>query len=152
SPLEQAAAAVKGKPPTLRETLKVHRSEPLCNSCHNRMDPLGLAFENFNALGRWRDKELNQPIEAGGALRPGAAFGEGRQLKKILTTTRRLDFYRCVTEKMFIYALGRGLEYPDVHTVDELVGRLEAGKGRPSVLIRGIIASPAFQRRRPLTQ
>jgi hypothetical protein len=150
TPLEQAAAAVKGKPPTLRETLKVHRSEPLCNSCHNRMDPLGLAFENFNALGRWRDKELNQPIEAGGELLTGESFKDVRELKKILTTTRRLDFYRCVTEKMIIYALGRGLEYQDVYTVDELVGRLEAAKGRPAALIRGIVESPAFQRRRPL--
>jgi len=147
TPLEQAAAGVKGKPPTLRESLKVHRNEALCNSCHNRMDPLGLAFENFNALGRWRDKELNQPIEAGGELLTGESFKDVRELKRILVTDRRLDFYRCATEKMLIYALGRGLEPYDAHTVDEIVGKLEATKGRPSVLISGIIESPAFQRR-----
>jgi hypothetical protein len=146
--LEDAAGAVKGKPPTLREMLAVHRSKALCNSCHNRMDPLGLAFENFNALGRWRDKELGQPIESGGQLLTGESFKNVQELKKILATTRRLDFYRCVTEKMLIYALGRGLEPGDMHTVDELVAKLEAAQGRPSVLIRGILESPAFQRRR----
>lgn len=147
TPLEQAAAGVKGKPPTLRETLKVHRSEPLCSSCHNRMDPLGLAFENFNALGRWRDKELNQPIESGGELLTGESFQDVRELKRILVSSRRYDFYRCVTEKMLIYALGRGLEPSDTHTVDVIVDQLEAAGGRPSVLFRGIIESPAFQRR-----
>jgi hypothetical protein len=150
--LEEAAERVKGKPPTLRETLAVHRSAALCSSCHNRMDPLGLAFENFNALGRWRDKELNQPIEAGGKLLTGESFKDVRELKRILTTTRRLDFYRCATEKMLIYALGRGVEPYDMHTVDELVDKLEAAQGHPSVLIRGIIESPAFQRRRHLAQ
>jgi hypothetical protein len=148
TPLEQAAAGVKGKPPTLRETLKVHRNEALCNSCHNRLDPLGLAFENFNALGRWRDKELGEPIEASGELLTGEAFENVRELKRILVTDRRLDFYRCTTEKMLIYALGRGLDTYDTHTVDEIVDKLEAAEGRPSVLIQGIIESPAFQRRR----
>jgi hypothetical protein len=148
-PLEQAAEAVKGKPPTLREMLAVHRSKALCNSCHNRMDPLGLAFENFNALGRWRDKELNQPIEASGQLLTGESFKDVQELKKILTTSRRLDFYRCTTEKMLIYALGRALGPSDMHLVDELVAKLDAAGGRPSVLIRGILESSAFQRRRP---
>jgi hypothetical protein len=147
-PLEQAAASFKGKTPTLRESLELHRRDALCASCHNRMDPLGLAFENFNALGRWRDKEQNQPIQAAGALLTGESFKDVRELKKVLATTRRLDFYRCATEKMLIYALGRGLEPQDTFTVDELVDRLETAQGRPSVLIQGIVESPAFQRRR----
>lgn len=151
APLEQAAEGVKGKPPTLREMLAVHRSKALCSACHNRMDPLGLAFENFNALGRWRDKELNQPIEAGGQLLTGESFKNVQELKRILTTTRRLDFYRCATEKMLIYALGRGLETCDMHTVDELTAKLEAAQGHPGVLLRGILESPAFQRRRSKT-
>ena len=151
-PLEDSAAAVKGKPPTLRETLKVHRSAALCSSCHNRMDPLGLAFEHFNALGRWRDKELNQPIETEGELLTGESFKDVRELKHVLATAKRMDFYRCLTEKMLIYALGRGSEYSDTETVDEIVAKLEATKGRPSVLIRGIIDSPAFQRRGKSTE
>lgn len=147
TPLEQAAAGVKGKPPTLRETLALHRADAVCSSCHNRMDPLGLAFENFNALGRFREKELNQPIEGGGELITGEQFRNIRELKRILATDRRMDYYRTVTEKMMMYALGRAVEPGDTHTMDELVGRLEAAKGKPSELIRGIIESPAFQRR-----
>src|SRR5262249_26533901 len=79
--LEEAVAGLKGPPPTLRETLKLHRSQPLCNSCHNRMDPLGLALENFNALGRWRDKERNQPIDSAGQLITGESFTNVRELK-----------------------------------------------------------------------
>jgi hypothetical protein len=149
-PLEQAAATLaKSKAPaTVKESLILHRSEPLCISCHNRFDPMGLALENFNALGRYRTKELDQPIDPAGELLTGEVFKDVDELKKILVTQRRIDFYRCATEKMLIYALGRGLESYDTHTVDTIVTQLEAAKGRPSVLIDGIIRSPAFQRRR----
>src|SRR5262249_4538264 len=80
-PLEEAAAGLGSKTPTLRETLKAPRSQALCNSCHNRMDPLGLAFENFNALGRWRDREGDQPIDATGQLITGETFTTIRELK-----------------------------------------------------------------------
>jgi Protein of unknown function (DUF1585)/Protein of unknown function (DUF1588) len=149
-PLEQASANLaKAKtPPTMKESLILHRTEPLCMSCHQRFDPLGLALENFNALGRYRTKELDQPIETAGELLTGEKFKDVRELKKVLVTQRRLDFYRCATEKMLIHALGRGLEYYDTHTVDTIADQLDAAHGRPSVLISGIIESPAFQRRR----
>jgi hypothetical protein len=152
-PLEQASAnLVKAKTtPTIKESLALHRSEPLCISCHQRFDPLGLALENFNALGRYRSKELDQPIDPAGELLTGEKFKDVKELKKVLVTQRRLDFYRCASEKMLIYALGRGLEYCDTHTVDAMVDQLDAAKGRPSVLIGGIIDSPAFQRRRAAT-
>jgi mono/diheme cytochrome c family protein len=141
-------AGMKGRPATLREALKAHRVQPLCSSCHNRMDPLGLALENFNALGRWRDKERGQAIDASGELITGETFRNVRELKRLLTTARRVDYYRCVTEKMLTYALGRGLEHADVQTVDEIVAALEKSNGRPSVLLRGVIESVPFQKRR----
>jgi hypothetical protein len=70
-PLEDAAKAMKEKTLSLRETLALHRGQPLCSSCHNRMDPLGLALENFNAMGMWRDQERGQPIDATGQLMSG---------------------------------------------------------------------------------
>src|SRR5260221_14345802 len=73
-PLEDAAKAAKGKPLTLRETLALHREQPLCSSCHDRMDPLGLALDNFNALGMWRDQERGQPIDSAGKLLSGGTF------------------------------------------------------------------------------
>ncbi len=146
--LEEAASGVKGKTPTLRETLARHRADPKCSSCHNRMDPIGLAFENFNALGRWRDKEQGQPIDAAGTLLTGETFQSVKELKRVLVSgDRKLDYYRCVAEKLFIYALGRGPGPHDQHTLDEIVARLDAAGGRPSALILGLIESPAFQRR-----
>jgi hypothetical protein len=115
------------------------------------MDPLGLALENFNALGQWRTTEMNHPIEPAGQLITGEKFTDIRGLKRILATDRRQDFYRCVSEKLFTYALGRGVEYSDTETIDQLVAQLEASGGRPAVLIRGIIASAPFQQRRSAT-
>jgi hypothetical protein len=146
-PALEDAAEGKG-PQTLRETLKAHRSQALCSSCHSRMDPLGLALENFNALGRWREKDSGQPIDAAGQLLTGEPFRNVRELKHILVTQRRLDYYRCLTEKLLTYALGRGLGPNDVYTVDEIVARLEKSNGRPSVLLRGVIESAPFQKRR----
>ena len=135
---------------TLRETLAIHRENALCSSCHNRMDPLGLALENFNALGRFRDEELGQKIDASGELATGEAFETIGELKTILVNSRRREFYRCVTEKLMTYALGRAVEYNDAHIVDELVAEVEAADGKPSALVRGLLHSSAFQRtRRP---
>lgn len=146
--LEDSAKASKERPLSLRETLEIHRGQPLCSSCHDRMDPLGLALENFNAMGMWRDRELGQPVDPTGRLSTGESFTDVRGLKRILATQHQRDFYRCLTEKLLIYALGRGLEYSDVGTVDPIVDRLERGDGRPSGLIMGVIESAPFQQRR----
>jgi len=147
-PLEAAGRKFKDKIPTLRETLELHREAALCSSCHNRMDPLGLAFENFSALGLWRDKEVGQPIDASGKLITGEAFTSVRELKHILATDRKQDYYRCFTEKLLTYALGRGLEYYDVETVDQIVASLNKDGGKFSTLLNGVIESSPFQRRR----
>jgi hypothetical protein len=144
-PLEDAAKAMKEKTLTLRETLALHRGQPLCSSCHNRMDPLGLALENFNAMGLWRDTERGMPVDASGSLLSGESFRQVRELKHILATRHSVDFYRTVSEKMLTYALGRGLDYYDVPTLDALVERLVQSGGRPGVLLSGIIESVPFQ-------
>jgi hypothetical protein len=147
--LEESEKAFKDKEPTLRETLEHHRNKPLCASCHNRMDPLGLALENFNAMGMFRATERKQPIDTKGTLITGEPFDTIQDLKKILTTpARRIDFYRCLTEKLMTYALGRGVEYYDTESVDQIVARLEKSGGHMSALIGGIVDSPAFQKRR----
>jgi hypothetical protein len=145
--LEEAAKGAKGEP-TMRALLAAHRSIPLCASCHNRMDPLGLGLENFNALGMYREKENGQPIEAAGKLITGETFKSVHELKQILKTARRLDFYRCLTEKFLTYALGRGPEYYDVEAIDRIVERLEREQGHFSALLMGVIESAPFQKRR----
>ena len=134
--------------PTLREALELHREKPLCAGCHKRMDPIGLAFENFNAMGMWRESERKQPIDTAGELITGEKFHGVRELKRILVEKHRLDFYRCLTEKFLTFAIGRGPEYYDVETIDQIVTRLEAEGGRFSALLNGIIESAPFQKQR----
>ena len=145
--LEDAADKFGGKEPSLRELLAAHRESALCSSCHSRMDPLGLALESFNAIGAWRDLENGIPIESAGELITGEKFANIQELKRILVTDRRKDFYRCVTEKLFIYALGRGLEYYDDPTIEQLVEQLDQQGGKFDVLLEGLVNSAAFQRR-----
>ncbi len=149
-PLEDAGKQFGKRKPTLRETLAVHRQAPMCMACHDRMDPLGLALENFNALGRWRDKDRGQPVDASGKLITGEPFKNCQDLKRILVKERHRDFYRCLSEKLLTYALGRGLDYYDVEATDALVERLESKGGKASELLIGVVESAAFQRtRRP---
>lgn len=146
--LEEAARGVADHKPTLRELLARHREDALCSSCHNRIDPLGLAFENFTAIGTWRDQEEGKPINPAGDLITGESFSGVQELKSILVEKHRASFYRCLTEKLLTYALGRGIEYYDELTVDRIVSRLEQDDGRFHTLIRGIVESAPFQQRR----
>ena len=146
--LEEAKKDFKGREPKLSEMLALHRADKICSSCHQRMDPLGLALENFNALGAWRDTEANQPIDPAGQLITGEKFASVRELKRVLAQDRKLDVFRCVTEKLLTYALGRGLEYYDVHMIDDITTQLTRDGGKMSVLIRGVVESPAFQKQR----
>ena len=132
----------------MRQMMEAHRAQPLCASCHARMDPLGLALENFNAIGMWREKDGDEPIDPAGQLLTGEKFADVRELTEVLATDRRLDFYRCLTEKMFTYAVGRGVEYYDSPTIDRIVDQLEQDGGKIRTLIFGIIESVPFQMRR----
>jgi hypothetical protein len=145
-PLEASATAGSGHDPTVRELQERHRSDPVCSSCHERMDPLGLALENFNALGMWREDEHGRPIDTSGKLLTGEEFQGIEDVKGILLNERRLDFYRCMTEKLLTYALGRGLEYHDEHTVDVIVEQLERDQGKFSTLLIGVVQSAPFQK------
>lgn len=150
--LEEAEKAFGDREPTLREVLEAHRAQPLCSSCHSRFDPLGLALENFNALGMWRDTEKGSPISPAGSLITGESFNSVEEMKRVLRTDRRRDFYRCLTERLLTYAIGRGIEYYDEHTVDTIVDALDRSDGRFSVLLAGIIHSAPFQRQRTVDQ
>lgn len=150
--LEESAKKFAGQDPPLRELLAAHRESALCSSCHSRMDPLGIALENFNALGMWRDQEKSQKVDASGKLITGEDFQDIRDLKKILRQHHAADFYRCVTEKMLTYALGRGLEATDEHTLDLIVQRLAENDGKFSVLIQGVVDSAPFQKQRNSAQ
>lgn len=133
---------------TMRERMVRHREDPLCKSCHARMDPIGLALENFNALGLWRDQEAGKPIDTAGVLLTGEKFGNVSELKAILADSRRADFLRCLTEKLMTYAIGRGVEYFDAPVIDGIVEGVEASGGGMREIIYGLVESPPFQKRR----
>jgi uncharacterized protein DUF1588/uncharacterized protein DUF1585 len=146
--LEEAEKAVEDHEPTMRESMVLHRQKPLCSACHARMDPLGLALENFNAMGIFRQTERTQPIDPSGRLLSGELFKDIRDVKRILTHERRSDFYRCLTEKLLTYALGRGVNDLDAEPVDRIVDRLESEHGKFSSLLLGVIESTPFQKTR----
>ena len=146
--LEASEEDFKGHDPVLRDVLKLHRENPACASCHNRMDPIGLAFENFNALGMWRDTERKQPIVAQGNLITGETFESVSELKRILVGDHRQEFYATLTRKLLTYASGRGTEYYDVETIDGIVKRLNASDGQFSAMLMGVVESAPFQKMR----
>ncbi|HAV62358.1 MAG TPA: hypothetical protein DCY13_08350, partial [Verrucomicrobiales bacterium] len=130
---------------SLRTRLEQHRANPDCATCHEKMDPLGFAFENFDAIGSWRDADGPHPIDPAGKLPDGSTFRGPDELKKILK--KGDGFARTVTEKMLTFALGRGLEYYDKCAVDEIVEALKRNDHRVSTLILEIVNSQPFQKR-----
>ena len=143
--LEEDQEAITGT--TLRERLEQHREDPACANCHAKMDPIGFALENYNAIGAFRKKEGDLEIDTTAVLPDGTAFDGITDLKQILKD-RKQQFVRCLTEKMLTYALGRGLEYYDRPTIDQIVAQLEVEGYNSSALITEIAKSDPFRLRR----
>ncbi len=133
---------------TLRERMEQHRADPLCASCHERMDPIGFGFENFDAIGAWRAEDAGAPVDPSGELVSGESFAGPSDLKRIILHDKRNDFLRCLSGKLLTYALGRGLEHYDECALDEIVEALEAADYRFSSLITAVAQSAPFQLRR----
>ncbi len=146
--LEEAAKGKNKKVMTMRELMVIHREDPMCASCHARMDPIGLAMENYNALGLFRSEENGKAIDPSGKLITGEAFKDINELSNVLANDRRKDFYRCLTEKLLTYAIGRGMEYYDMPTMDAIVSEMEKQGGSMKALLYGVIESAPFQKRR----
>jgi mono/diheme cytochrome c family protein len=137
----------KGAPPkTLRARLESHRSKPGCNQCHGVIDPIGLAMENYDAIGRWRDRdgEANAAIDAKTVLPNGRPVDGPAELREALFGGRDL-FIRAFTEKLMMYAVGRELEYFDMPQVRAVVRRAASQDYRLSAIVSGIVASDAFR-------
>ena len=132
---------------SLRQRLEQHRSKALCASCHQLMDPLGFGFENFDAVGAWRDRDGQFVIDASGVLPDRHTFEGPRELRKLLRNHRHEDFCRCLADKMLTYALGRGLEYYDKCAVDEILRSMAANGYRFSSLVLGVAKSEPFRKR-----
>src|SRR5262249_28912413 len=133
-----------GSGQTLRERMERHRTDPNCASCHGRMDPLGFALENFDALGAWRTYDDSHAIDASGRLPTGREFRGTEGLRAVLRT-RRDAFARCLAEKMLTYAIGRGLDRHARRALDRIVARLARDGYRFSALVLAVVESQPFR-------
>lgn len=145
--LEAAEGRLTG---SLRERMEQHRANPACASCHRLMDPLGFGLETYDAIGAWRTRDGDAPVDASGFLPDGRRFDGPAELRRILKE-RTDEFRRCFAEKLLTYALGRGLEYYDACAVERIADRAAAEGDRFSVYVREIVLSPAFRKREGIT-
>jgi mono/diheme cytochrome c family protein len=131
---------------TLRQRLEEHRKDPACAACHNRMDPLGFGLENYDALGRWRDQDAGETIDAAGVLPSGESFSGPAELKRILLKRSR-DFEEHLVTKVLGFALGRRLSKFDDCVIDDCLELLAKRDHRSSAIIETIVTSYPFQHR-----
>ena len=134
---------------SLRQRMEIHRRNPACANCHTKMDAIGFALENFNAVGAFRTKDGEFEIDASGEFADGTTFSGPAELKAMVLQ-RKEEFVRCFVEKLLTYALGRGLEYYDRPTVDKIVASLPAEQYRFSAVVNQIVNCDAFRQRRGL--
>jgi hypothetical protein len=131
---------------TLRQRMEQHRADPACAGCHAQMDPIGFGLENYDAVGRWRDREGEIPIDASGVLPGGSKFAGPAQLKKVLLQ-QKMEFVHCLCQKLLTYALGRGMESEDQKAVDQIVRKSARDDYKFSTLITAIVGSELFRTR-----
>jgi hypothetical protein len=142
-PLEEEGTVLTG---SVRKVMEKHRENVQCAGCHSRIDPYGLALENYDATGAWRAKEGNRAIDSSGTLPDGSAFKNVAGFRDLLNG-KQSEFRKALVEKLLIYALGRGLEYSDKRSVREICSRVEGQGDRFSSLILAIVESDPFQKR-----
>lgn len=142
--LDDAQAA--SKVATLRDRLLQHRADAACATCHNHIDPIGFALENFDELGRWRDKDAGGPIDAIATLPTGEQLAGPAGLKAYVMSQKD-TFVRVLTRKMLAYALGRGLLPSDLCTVELIVQRVREHEYRSQELVLGIVLSEPFRQK-----
>jgi hypothetical protein len=148
--LEESAEGAKVAPKGVRGQLELHRQNPGCASCHRIIDPVGFALENFNAVGQWREADADgSPVDAAGVLADGSAVDGPAALREAILS-RPDAFVTALTERLMIYALGRGLEPSDMPVVRRVVSQAAQDGYRLRSIIMGIVESAPFQMRTTL--
>jgi hypothetical protein len=135
------------KPTSLRERMEEHRKNPVCASCHSRMDPIGFALENFDAIGKWRDQDAGAAIDAKSTLADGTKIDSPKAFREVLLGLGD-QFTGTVVEKLLSYALGRAVDYYDMPTVRQLIRDGARDDYRWSALLLDVVSSTPFQMRR----
>jgi len=136
-----------GKALTMRQAMMAHRANPVCASCHARMDPIGFAMDNFDAVGRWRDTDAGQAIDASGVLPEGTRFNGVAELKKALLRNPE-QFVDAIAEKLLMYAIARNVQYYDRPAIRTIVRQAAASNYTFASLVLGVVKSAPFQMRK----
>jgi cytochrome c553 len=142
---EQGANGTAGM--SVRQLMERHRQDPVCASCHTKMDAIGFGFENFDAIGRWRQDDNGKPLDTAGSLPGGVAFKGPVELKAVFLS-RKEEFARSLSEKMMIFALGRGLIDSDQTIIDSITADVIKDKFRFTAIITKVVTSYPFMHRR----
>ena len=143
APVDTSAAGDR-RQPSIREQLEAHMGDPVCAACHKIMDPFGFAMEHFDAIGRWRDLDAGEPINAVSIMYDGTRVGGPVDLREFFVRYSE-QFVRSLTEKLLTYALGRGVEYYDMPVVRSVVSQAASDDYRLDSIIQGIVGSAPFQ-------
>jgi hypothetical protein len=131
----------------MREQLERHRTDPTCAACHRNMDPLGFALENYDAIGRWRDREGQFPVDATGTMPDGRSFSTPAEMRTMLVA-QVPQFSRTLSERMLAYALHRGLQPYDRRAISGIATAMAADGYRFRTMVHQIVQSLPFQSRR----
>jgi mono/diheme cytochrome c family protein len=145
-PALKTEAAEPGKTLSMRDAMTQHRANPACASCHARMDPIGFAMENFDAVGKWRDRDAGTRIDVSGVLPGGVPFDGVAGLKRALVAHPE-EFASAVAEKLLMFALGRNLQYYDAPAVRQIVREAARTNYTLASLVAGVVKSVPFQMR-----
>jgi hypothetical protein len=146
-PLKTAEGGDAGAQQTMRQRMEQHRANPACASCHRMMDPIGFALENFDGIGKWRTSEFGRKVDASGQLTDGTRMNGVADLRQALLRYSP-QFTRTFTEKLFTYALGRGVEYQDMPMVRSIVREAGRNNYRFTSLVLEIVKSEPFRMNR----
>jgi mono/diheme cytochrome c family protein len=138
--------AAPGEVLTIRDAMVQHRANPACASCHAQMDPIGFALEHFDAVGRWRDSDANQAIDASGVLPDGTPLDGAGGLRRVLRE-RSDRFVEALAERLLMFAIGRNLQYYDRPAVRGIVRQAEESGYTFGALVRGVVESTPFRMR-----
>ncbi len=145
--LEETKDASEGRLLTTRERMEIHRSNATCRSCHQYMDPIGLALDNFDVTGQWRIRENGMPLDTKGDYYDGTPVSSPAELQRVLLK-RPIPLIRTFTQNLMAYALGRRIEYYDFPAIRRIAKDAENGDNRFSDFVLGIVKSDAFRMRR----
>jgi hypothetical protein len=132
---------------SMRQALELHRANPVCASCHSKMDPIGFALENYNGIGEWRNDDDGAPIDPSGKLPDGSAFSGAAGLRQALLSAHKDEFISTFTEKLMTYALGRGVEPYDRPAMRSIIREAATRNSTIPAFIGAIVKSPQFQMR-----